>query len=86
MDEADVATGFVVTENDAVDEPAGTVIVAGTPAAAVLLLVSVTTVPPAGAVAAKVTTAATVLPPNTDEGFKISGGLTVRVVVFVTLL
>ena len=74
-------TPVVVTANVAVVCPAGTVTDAGTVAAATLLLV-VTTVPVAPAGPLRVTVPVEPLPPNTDDGLKVSearvAGVTVR--------
>jgi hypothetical protein len=63
-----VATGFVVTENSAEEDPAETVTLAGTVAAEVLLDESMTTAPPVGAAALSATVACDAAPPTTLIG------------------
>ncbi len=84
-------TVLVVTVNDAVVAPAGTVTLAGTVATEVLLLLSVTAVPPDGAGALSVTVPVEELPPFTLVGLRASeeiatpaAGVTVSVAVWVT--
>jgi hypothetical protein len=60
------ATAALVTVNDAVFVPLGTVTVAGTVAAPVLLDVKLTTTPPGPALSASVTVAVVLTPPVTD--------------------
>jgi hypothetical protein len=80
-----VATAAVVTVNDAVDAPLGTVTVAGTVAAPVLLDAKFTTTPPGPATSASVTVAVVLTPPATDvlasDNAVTLGGLTTSVPV-----
>ena len=80
-----VATAAVVTVNDAVDAPFGTVTVAGTVAAPVLLDAKFTTTPPGPAISARVTVAVVLTPPATDalasDRAVTLGGLTTSVPV-----
>ena len=80
-----VATAAVVTANDAVDAPLGTVTVAGTVAAPVLLDARFTTTPPGPATSARVTVAVVLTPPATDvlarDNAVTLGGLTTSVPV-----
>ncbi len=62
-------TALVLTVNEAVVDPAGTVTVGGTVAAEVLLLLRVTTAPPGGAIADKVMVPVDEFPPLTLVGF-----------------
>lgn len=84
-----VATAAVVTVNDAVDAPLGTVTVAGTVAAPVLLDARFTTTPPGPAISARVTVAVVFTPPATDalasDRAVTLGGLTTNSVVAVTV-
>jgi hypothetical protein len=85
--EAEEATPSVVTVNVVLEEPAGTVMLAGTVAAAVFELVSVTGDPPTGATAERVTVPVEDAPLTTLVGLKVNvetggaGGLTVRTAV-----
>jgi hypothetical protein len=76
------ATAVVLTVNEALVPPCGTVTEAGTVAAALLLL-KLTTAPPAGACPPSVTVAVDGLPPVTVAGLTLRvpavGGVTVRV-------
>ena len=76
-------TTAVVTVNDAVAAPFGTVTVAGTVAAPVLLDAKFTTTPPGPATSASVTVAVVFTPPATDALVSDSaltlGGLTISV-------
>jgi hypothetical protein len=78
-----VATAAVVTVNDAVFVPLGTVTVAGTVAAPVLLDAKLTTTPPGPALSASVTVAVVLTPPVTDalasDSAVTLGGLTMSV-------
>jgi hypothetical protein len=78
-----VATAAVVTVNDAVAAPFGTVTVAGTVAAPVLLDAKFTTTPPGPATSASVTVAVVLTPPATDalasDSALTLGGLTISV-------
>jgi hypothetical protein len=84
------ATGMVAAEKVAVVAPAATVTDAGTWAAAVLLELSETAKPPVGAGLASVTVPVEGLPPMTEVGDRptdvSTGGVTVRVAVWLTLL
>ena len=84
-----VATAAVVTANDAVDAPLGTVTVAGTEAAPVLLDAKFTTTPPGPATSARVTVAVVFTPPATDvlasDRAVTLGGLTTSSVVAVAV-
>src|SRR5262245_25830020 len=64
----DAVTAAVPTENDAVDDPPGTVTLAGTVAAPVLPLASEITSPPLGADPVSVTVPLAVWPPVTVAG------------------
>jgi len=70
--EVAVATAEVVTENSALDVPAGTVTDAGTLATARLLLDSKTAVPPAAAGPLSDTVLAATFPPVTLEGLRLT--------------
>jgi hypothetical protein len=88
--EVELVTVRVVTEKLALVAPPGTVTLVGTVAPA-LLLESATTTPPLGAALVSVTVPWELFPPVTLVGVsertdKLAGGLTVRVVVRVTLL
>ena len=76
-------TTAVVTVNEAVDAPLGTVTVAGTVAAPVLLDARFTTTPPGPATSARVTVAVVLTPPATDalasDNAVTLGGLTMSV-------
>jgi len=84
-----LATPLVVMVKVALRVPPAMVTFAGTWAAAVLLLVSVITAPAAGAAPFRVTVPVELLPPTTEVGDLVTednaAGLTVSVVVFVTL-
>ena len=66
-----VVTTWVVAVNVAVEDPLGTVTLAGT-ATPVWLLVSVIVIPPAGALALRVTVPVAVVPPTTVAGFNVT--------------
>jgi hypothetical protein len=68
----DAATALVLTVNDALVAPAGTVTVEGTLAAVVSLLESWTWAPPAGAAPLNVTVPVEEFPPVTLAGFSVS--------------
>ena len=83
-----VTTELVVTANVVDVLPAGTVTLAGTPAADVLLLERVTATPPAGAAPLRVTVPVEGLPPVTVVGFRetkdrVTAGVTVKAAVRV---
>jgi len=81
-------TVVVVTVNDALVAPAGTITLAGVDAAA-LLSASVTTIPPVGAAPFSVTVPVDVVPPFTLAGLndtlERTGWVTVNVAVLVTV-
>jgi hypothetical protein len=82
-----VVTGFVVTVNEAAEEPAATVTLAGAVATIVFELFSVTvSTAPAATGPVRVTVAVDVDPPVTDEGLSttdaITGAFTVRLACF----
>jgi hypothetical protein len=83
------ATAAVVTVNEAVFVPLGTVTVAGTVAAPVLLDARFTTTPPGPALSASVTVAVVLTPPATDalasDRALTLGGLTTSSVVAVAV-
>jgi hypothetical protein len=88
-----LATAVVVTVKVAAVAPCGTVMLAGTPATDGALLDRETTAPPTGAAPSRVTVPVAGFPPTIVAGLRLTdaraagpGGLTVRVVVFVTPL